>query len=80
MPVFTFTIAYFTCNFITVLVILLVYNFYSNVKEMHLYLRVYKQSDTVQIFDKEEYLLWVVGVVLFLNVKLVPFVHGQEVI
>jgi hypothetical protein len=50
------------------------------VKEMHLYLRVYKQSDTVQIFDKEEYLLWVVEVVLFLNVKLVPFVHGQEVI
>jgi len=49
-------------------------------KEMHLYLRVYKQADIVQIFDKEEYLLWVVGVVVFLNVKLVPFVHGQEVI
>jgi hypothetical protein len=47
---------------------------------MHLYLRVYKQAHTFQIFDKEEYLLWVVGVVVFLNVKLVPFVHGQEVI
>jgi hypothetical protein len=80
MPVFTFTIAYFTCKFIIVFVILLVQNFYSDVKEMHLYLRVYKQADVVQIFDKEEYLLWVVGVVVFLNVKLVPFVHGQEVI
>jgi hypothetical protein len=47
---------------------------------MHPFLRVYKQADTVQIFDKEEYLLWVVGVVVLLNVKLVPFVHGQEVI
>jgi hypothetical protein len=50
------------------------------VKEMRLYLRIYEQADNVQIFDKEEYLLWVVGVVVFLNVKLVPFVHGQEVI
>jgi len=50
------------------------------VKEMRLYLRVYEQADTVQIFDKEEYLLWVVGVVVFLNVELVPFVHGQEVV
>ena len=47
---------------------------------MRLYLRVYEQADTVQIFDKEEYLLWVVGVVVFLNVELVPFVHGQEVV
>jgi len=47
---------------------------------MRLYLRGYKEADTVQIFDKEEYLVWVVGVVVFLNVKLVPFVHGQEVI
>jgi hypothetical protein len=50
------------------------------VKEIHLYLRVYKQVVTVQIFDKKEHFLWVDGVVMFLNVQLVPFVHGQEVI
>jgi hypothetical protein len=47
---------------------------------MNVYLRVYIQADAVQIFDREEHLLWVVGVVVFLDVKLVRFVHAEEVI
>jgi hypothetical protein len=47
---------------------------------MHLCLRAYIQAGAVQIFYREQHLLWVVGVVVFLNVKLVRFVHGEEVI